>query len=60
MIIGTVAWAWKGYIELALIICAWGIWIECMSGTVTIMNRLTPPTEAVKKLKELVEKLKNP
>jgi phosphoribosylformylglycinamidine (FGAM) synthase-like amidotransferase family enzyme len=23
MIIGTVAWAWKGYIELGLIICAW-------------------------------------
>jgi non-homologous end joining protein Ku len=33
MIFGTVVWAWNGYIELGLILCAWGIWLE-----IAIMN----------------------
>ena len=58
MIIGTVAWFWKGYLELGLCLMVWGIWIETISGSSAILSRLTPSDEAIKKAKEIVESFK--
>ena len=59
MIIGTVAWFWKGYLELGLCLMIWGIWMESISGTSAILSRLTPTDEMRKKAKELINAFKS-
>ena len=58
MIIGTVAWFWKGYLELGLCLMIWGIWIESISGTSAILSRLTPSNEAMKKVQDIFDAIK--
>jgi hypothetical protein len=58
MIIGTVAWFWKGYLELGLCLMIWAIWIETISGSSAILARLTPSEESLKKVKELFDSVK--
>lgn len=58
MFIATVAWLWKGAIELSLIICAWAIWLETISGSTVILSKLIPSDESVKKAQEIINSLK--
>lgn len=58
MIIGTVGWFAYGFLEFGICLMLWGIWLESVSGTTTIIRMLTPPEETMKKLKELAERFK--
>ena len=58
MVIGTVAWFWKGYLELGLCLMIWALWMESISGTSAILSRLTPSDEAMKKVKDIFEAIK--
>jgi len=48
MIIGTVAWYWKGQIELALILCAWGIWVEAVALNSKLFFKVIPKNKTDK------------
>ena len=58
MIIGTVAWFRKGYTELGLCLMIWGVWLESISGTSSILSRLTPSDELRKKVDQIINALK--
>lgn len=58
MIIGTLAWFWKGYVEFGLCMMIWAIWIENISASSAILSRLIPSEESLKKAQEIINSLK--
>lgn len=49
MIVATVAWFWKGYIELAIVLMAWAIWIEAFVMNAKLIIKASVIKELLKK-----------
>jgi len=51
MLLGTVAWAWKGYSELGIILMIWAIYFEAALMNAKLMFKFD-----ISKLKEMLKR----
>lgn len=58
MIIGTVAWFWKGYTEVGICIMLWSLWFETMTGSAAILAKLMPSEESLKRAQDIISAFK--
>lgn len=58
MVVGTIAWFWKGFTELGICLMLWGIWFENVHGTAAILRHIIPVGQMQVKSKAIIDAIK--